>query len=245
MSAGGDASAITESGDSPLHTLLSTICYTSRSDSTCVEDAQVFIDAGCKLDSTNGAGQTPMHLAVMNGYLSVARILIEGGCQIESPDGAEESPLLLAIRGAHYPVVEFLFLVQQGCDINAQDFDGKTPLHYAAHNGDMAVVHFLIHHSAQPPQAILHDALMDGGHDLHAIVCLLLEHGASITSRMKDGNTVLHTLLRRSHRWHWSSADYLSVAQLLIDKGCEVNPLNSVGDTPLHLAAQLGYIPIV
>ncbi|KAF9242309.1 ankyrin repeat-containing domain protein [Melanogaster broomeanus] len=121
------------------------------------------------------------------------------------------------------------FLVVQGCDINAEDFDGRTPLHYAARHGDLSVIHFLIHSGAQPPKDILHDALVTANRNLqnlHTILRLLLEHGASITSRMKDGNR-------------------LSVTRLLIDKGCEVNALDSFGETPLHLAAQLGHIRII
>ncbi|KAF9242325.1 ankyrin repeat protein, partial [Melanogaster broomeanus] len=129
--------------------------------------------------------------------------------------------------------------------IHSRDFDGKTPLHHAARNGDIRIIHFLIHRGAQPLEDVLHDALMGGMHNTESVVRLLLENGASISSRMKDGSTVLHTFLRKSLRWNCAPAHYLAVALLLIDKGCEVNALDSVGETPLHVAAQLGYIPIV
>ncbi|KAF9233917.1 ankyrin repeat-containing domain protein [Melanogaster broomeanus] len=169
---------------------------------------------------------------------------------IDSPSSEGGNALHSSLRGGKSVLETNLettqSLVEQGCDINAQDLDGKTPLHYAARNGDIPVIHFLIRNGAQPPDDILHDAFWSGGHNLHAIVCLLLEHGASITSRKKDGSTVLHTFLRNLYYWSpESKAECLSMARFLIDKGCEVNALDSVGGTPLHLPVQAGYIPMV
>ncbi|KAF9242323.1 ankyrin repeat-containing domain protein [Melanogaster broomeanus] len=125
-------------------------------------------------------------------------LILRHGWSIHSPSSKGGSALHSLLRGPCATNLETTqFLVQQGCDINAPDFDGKTPLHYAARNGDVHVVRFLIDRGARPPEDILHDALMSslwrGLQNLPAVVCLLLEHGASITSRMKDGSTVLHT----------------------------------------------------
>ncbi|KAF8842836.1 ankyrin [Paxillus ammoniavirescens] len=136
------------------------------------------------------------------------------------------------------------FLILHGCDIDARDFDGRTPFHYAARNNNLAVVHFLIDKGAQFPEDILHDALANHNEQsFHAIFRLLSERGASISARTAGGNTTLHAVLRESVCR--SPTAYLCMTRLLIDKGCELNVLNSFGESPLHLAVQLGYISIV
>jgi ankyrin repeat protein len=184
----------------------------------------------------------------VNVYERLISLILCHGETIHSPSSEGGNALHSLLRGHRWDTDErelgiAQFLVLQGCDVNAQDFDGRTPLHHAARNDNLAAVRFLIYKGAQVPEDILHDALANNKKSFHTIVHLLLEHGASITARTKGGDTVLHTVLRRSARR--SPTAYLHMARLLIDKGCELNVLNSFGESPLHLAAQLGYISIV
>lgn len=56
---------------------------------------------------------------------------------------------------------------------------------------------------------------------------LLLDHGASLTSRDKDGDTPLHIATLNC---------YPSVVQLFINHGADVHATNNEGETALHLA---------
>ncbi|KAF9233918.1 ankyrin repeat-containing domain protein [Melanogaster broomeanus] len=130
MSAGGDASALTESGDSPLHTLLSTTmdCNPSLSGCTCLEDAQLFVDAGCTLDVANGAGQTPMHLAVMNGYLSVLRFFMDVGARLPADTVHATVKSARWYRGRRDPAMLRLIL-HSGADASVLTGSGDSALH--------------------------------------------------------------------------------------------------------------------
>ncbi|KIJ12473.1 hypothetical protein PAXINDRAFT_171165 [Paxillus involutus ATCC 200175] len=183
----------------------------------------------------------------MNACERLISLILRHGGTIHSPSNEGGNALHSLFHGHSWDDGDHLgiaqFLILQGCDVNTQDFNGRTPLHHAARNSNFAVVRFLIHKGAQVPEDILHDALANGNKNSHTTVHLLLERGASITARTKCGDTVLHTVLRRSAQH--SPTAYLYMARLLIDKGCELNVLNSFWESPLHLAAQLGYISIV
>ena len=74
----------------------------------------------------------------------------------------------------------------------------------------------------------LHRAALDG----HAsIVKLLIDHGAAVDARDKDGDTPLHDAARNGH---------LPAVKLLVGAGAQLDAPNHMGQTPLQLARQAG-----
>jgi ankyrin repeat protein len=64
---------------------------------------------------------------------------------------------------------------------------------------------------------------------------LLIELGADVEARDKDGQTPLHVA---------SQAGPLDIARMLIEHGAEVSAQDKIGQTPLHLASQAGRLEI-
>jgi ankyrin repeat protein len=65
---------------------------------------------------------------------------------------------------------------------------------------------------------------------------LLLDAGADIQTRGKNGGTVLHRA---------AALDREDLATLLIERGADVNARDDSGWTPLHFAAQQHYLVVV
>ncbi|KAG1723030.1 ankyrin repeat-containing domain protein [Suillus paluster] len=74
---GADINAI-HLGASPLHILLDH--WTSGND--CLETAYILVEAGCSLDETDEAGNTPLHLAIRRQSLPFVEYLIKKGARI-------------------------------------------------------------------------------------------------------------------------------------------------------------------
>ena len=62
---------------------------------------------------------TPLHLAALNGHLSVVEYLVYKNADINAKNIYEETPLHYAAQNSHLCVVEYLF--NQNVDINAKD----------------------------------------------------------------------------------------------------------------------------
>jgi len=65
---------------------------------------------------------------------------------------------------------------------------------------------------------------------------MLIEHGADVTSRDKDGDTPLHLVSTPSSAN--KSWNHTRVAEILLKHGAEVNAQNANGLTPFQLASQ-------
>ncbi|HXG08425.1 MAG TPA: ankyrin repeat domain-containing protein [Gemmataceae bacterium] len=85
----------------------------------------------------------------------------------------------------------------------------------------------------------------------YKVVRLLVEHGAQIDGRSKDGDTPLIATCRGAS-WVGPLAvaysvdlDHVRVARFLIRRGADVNALNQEGRTALSFAAESGYYKLV
>lgn len=91
-----------------------------------IEDA---IEKGMTLDTIDGAGQTPLHVAAYRGTPKIMKYLIDKGADIMAEDRRGGTPLHWAsIKG---DVDNAEILVNKGAEINARDKSGDTPLHWA------------------------------------------------------------------------------------------------------------------
>jgi hypothetical protein len=87
-------------------------------------------------------GWTPLHDAVMNGHIEIARLLLQNGAEVNAKDSDGYTPLHIAARNGH---VDFLhLLVENGADLEAQNNDGWRALHRAAWMGHLPFIQELI-----------------------------------------------------------------------------------------------------
>ena len=124
-------------------------------------------------------------------------------------------------------------------DLRTKDDKGCTPLHKAALLGRDEVSQLLIGHSIDlgirdiEDRTLLHMATYKG---LSTVVRMLLEHDGPfkvpVNARTKEGQTALHLALRHHH---------LSIVELLLEFGADVDVEESDNTTPLLLALRLSY----
>jgi len=153
-------------------------------------------------------------------------------------DDLSRSPLHVAAIEGQLEILKFL--VDRGQSMEACDNNGWTPLHHACHTGHMECAIYLLAAGADPwavtfdNETVLHFLLPN--HHLkeneiyRSVVMKILSRPEEIINLCDgQGNTVLHSAV--SHDFLWTAR------QLLIAK-CNPNPVNKVGETPLHLAAK-------
>ena len=111
------------------------------------------------------------------------------------------TPLHYAARLGLHVIVKFL-IIERSQDVHSRRFTGNvTPLHLASAHGHMKATRMLI------------------------------EHGADVSARNKNGQTPLHLASRNGEA---------KVARMLIERGAGVAAQNKRGETPLHVASKTG-----
>jgi ankyrin repeat protein len=211
----------------------------------------LLIKNGAELNSTDDAGETPLHYAVRNKSLQLVKLLIEhkAPANIKNTDGL--TPKDLAVKNNDTRILKYF----------TEHF--TVPLHKAIEAGDIKTVSQLINDgadiNAELPAERTSSIFAQGVsatdmllNDLHKIISmnglkdrhitplhrairlnrkeifdLLLKHNADL----KKTNTLLQTPLHYAAGW-----DRPLMAKALIEKGADVNKKDLYRNTPLHFA---------
>ena len=224
------------------------------------------IEIGADLESRNGNGQTPIHIAAGNGDLKMVRMLVAARVNVNARienRSAIVTPLHLAAERKDCEVVRVLLAA--GTEPDLKSYQGRTPLFYAVSNGDTESIRLLLEYNADP-RGLLNKAvvtcipaivqlLISKGADPNAeyetrkaplywaihngrsdVVEILLNNNAECNVPDCDGKTPLHYAVERG---------YEQIVSLLLEKGVDPNVNTEKCDSPLHIAAGKGYVSIV
>jgi len=172
----------------------------------------------------------PLHQAAADGDIEQVKSLISNGANVNEKDKDDQTALNLAVRSGHKAMVELL--IARGADVNGKGQYNAVPLHEAAWAGNKKIAELLIQKGAnvnakdktgyQP----LYYAIWKKDLDTAKI---LIGSGADIHNVKKGQRdyTYLHLTARMGTK---------EIAEMLIQKGTEIDAKDNEGMTPLHWA---------
>ena len=188
--------------------------------------------------AASSGGMTALLFAARDGNLDAARALVEAGADINLVSGAEKtSPLVMAITNARFDVGKYL--LDRGADVNIANIYGLTPL-YASVDAEYAP------HSWAPVTLTSNEkvgllelmkALLDRGADPNAKLLKKLWYRPTSHGRewiRPEGSTTF---------WRAAMAADVDAMRLLVKYGADPKIASDDGDTPLMMAAGIGWIP--
>ena len=145
-----------------------------------IDLVRVLLEAGAAVNARNQAGNTPLHLAVMQRHdEEMVRALLEAGANANARNRNDEMPLHEATLHGDIDLVHLL--LEAGAAVNARDGAGNTALHYALSFGNR-ILHMLRAKGINTPLHLV-------GNGPAELVRALLEAGADPTLRNNEGNT--------------------------------------------------------
>eukprot|EP00397_Hematodinium_sp_SG-2012_P009081 GEMP01009155.1.p1 GENE.GEMP01009155.1~~GEMP01009155.1.p1 ORF type:complete len:651 (+),score=146.15 GEMP01009155.1:143-2095(+) len=202
-------------------------------------------------------GMTCLHWAaapssdqgVTESTLAIVEHLISNKCDVDIRDFEEKTPLYWAASKGHNDVMEIF--VKHKADLNARDSKDTTALHAAsAHNaeGQATTVKSLIEHRANIEQkdsrlrTALHFAVEFGTLDTATMLLELKAplEATALRPRGDDGGwTPLHFACVRATS-DVEGGDSKQMVVLLLARKANIEAKTTLGNQPLHLAAEQG-----
>ncbi|KAK8075862.1 Ankyrin repeat domain-containing protein 23 [Apiospora hydei] len=205
---------------------------------------------------------TALHEAVVFGSEEAALSLIKAGASLDLCNNFGETALMMAITKQRLGIVDFL--LDRGANATLHDLHGNSALTNAIRQNLLQVVTKILRRGADEGTQLdtrtsLQVAAVCGA---HAVIDVLIEHGADLEYMDNDGYTALHNavlgyrsnmallLISRGHMLAATATDKNgatalhqaaeqgneTVVRRLLDCGCEPHPEDKLGRTPFWLA---------
>ncbi|XP_077869029.1 uncharacterized protein LOC100374891 [Saccoglossus kowalevskii] len=177
--------------------------------------------------------------AILSGDFRVLKAFLNSD---DAPSQSNGSSQHLNILQKHKRVDEMLndlcnFTNDPKSVLNLSRSDGKTALHLASAYGTVLFVRKILSLGAMVDERCMagrtpiHDAILSDNEDKEDIAAVLLEAGAGTNITDKDKMAAIH---------HATNIGNENIIKKLLQKGANVMTVNSIGQTPLHLAVNHG-----
>jgi serine/threonine protein kinase/ankyrin repeat protein/formylglycine-generating enzyme required for sulfatase activity len=189
--------------------------------------AERLIEAGADVNAADYLGQTPLEWAAKYAPPEIVAMLIKAGADVDAESRYGTVLLAATTKLQEHGVENAKLLIDAGADVNAGQI--TTPLAGAVQVGNVEMIRLLINKGAavnDEKNPAIHWA------GTPEVAKVLLDAGADVKSRNRNGETALH---RPLGPWHGPDAATL---KLLVEAGADVNAKSNSGSTPLHAAVQ-------
>jgi ankyrin repeat protein len=204
-------------GEKPFHQV-SYGKYRSQEDGILV--AQLLLNRGADVNTRRKDHWTPLHLASYFGNVEIARLLLDRGAYLEAAEGKMGEKPFHQVSYGKYRSQEDGIRVAQLLLERGADVNTRRKDHWTP----------------------LHHASYFGNVE---VARLLLDHGADPEANA-EGDMGAKPLHQVSYGKYRSQQDGVRVAQLLLERGADVNTRRTKDHwTPLHLASYFGNVEIV
>ncbi|MBF0315665.1 MAG: ankyrin repeat domain-containing protein [Oligoflexia bacterium] len=168
------------------------------------------------------SGDTTIVYAILGNHLDFVQELVAKGLEVNSKNNLGITPLMYAVMDAdNIEIVQYL--LSQGASYKEKDSAGRTAFDLATGKGNALMAKLLKRHKAVTEKLIF-ELINDG--DSEGIAQLMAKDPAIIHAVDNNDNTVLmHAILKKN----------FSLAEILLQKGLDINEEDAKGMTPLML----------
>jgi ankyrin repeat protein len=205
--------------------------------------------AGADLEQRDGAGETPLLLAIREGAGDLVELLLAAGAEVDARDATYgQTALMLAVREERPALAARL--LQAGADVNAQSLAGAEHRRVLPSEVPVGTSQGVgINRSGLPDRGMRYPItgsktplLFATRQGNLALTRLLVEAGADLEQADANGITpLLNAILNYSvvSVERAPHSDHFAIAHYLIDAGANVNAEDWYGQTPLWVAVDM------
>ena len=196
-----------------------------------IAGAQRLLASGMDLEARDNRGFTPLHTAIWEGHVDMAKLLIDSGADVNAHmlGALDWTPVGEAARFGLVNTINRL--LDHGARINERTRSGVTPLHLAIDYKHFRAAETLVNRGADvnatteegvTPLQLFANASRDersavwSDSQAATLLTLLLTKGADINAKNRDGATALHYAVLQNN---------LRTASILIDNGANPNAM--------------------
>ena len=218
--------------------------------------AELLVRHGANVNIQGTEQKTPLHEAILwpkNLAISAVEFLLNNGADINARDEVLLTPLHMAAAQGNLEVAQTL--LQRKVDVNSRSVGDQTPLHlvskptFTMGKGNRAdFVELLMEYGAE-----VNSRNLMGATPLHyassvmdlEVARVLLDCGAYVDVKDVRGRT---PLLRALEPKYYFDEGRFDIAQLLVERGADVNAQDEEYETPLHSASfhlELGLVQVL
>jgi ankyrin repeat protein len=201
------------------------------------EVTRLLLAAGADVNAEDrDCGSKPLHLAAQGGHTDVIQLLLDAGADVNAENrDCGSKPLYCAVWKGHAPAAKLLLERGAAVDatnrtrsrVSAGSIRDDTALDRASEDGRTDLVALLLAHGASFTSRPLFSAMARGHIE---VMRLLLDHGADVHAKGRDGSTLLHNT---------GEPDFV---KLLLARGADKDARDYVGRTPLHVCAIMAWL---
>lgn len=200
------------------------------------EVMEYVLSKGASATMLDSHGATPLTFPAMMGvqHTGVYEILSKNGADIKTAVNAAGANLLLLSVASDPELKLTEYFISKGVDINSKDAEGNNAADYAVRSGNIDLLKKLQAKGVKPGKNAMLMAIQGGRRGGGAAIGLpffqyLESVGAKINATNKNGETVLHSLVRRPGQ--------LPLIKWFVEKGVDVNTADAAGNTLFMNAA--------